>query len=164
MTQESGWTSRLATTSSRSAGPWPRFCRSPSGSPWRSQPRWESLLDFVVDPGDADHLLAAVPPNLNAAGLQRSGDGGRTWEPVDGPRLARFAWKEPERLWGAGLDGTVWRSSDGADTWEETGSVRGRREAFADAGERLLVAAGGGIWESVDYGATWTELYRSAQR
>ena len=123
-----------------------------------------SLLDLVVDPGDADHLLAAVAPSLDNAGLQRSDDGGRTWEPVDGPPLARPAWKEPKRLWGLGLDETVWRSSDDGKTWAETGSVRGRPEVFAEAGERLLVAAGGGIWESVDDGATWTDLYRIAER
>lgn len=127
---------------------------------WERRSTVASLLDFVVDPDDAEHLLAAVAASLEDAGLQRSNDGGRTWEPVNGPPLARFAWEDPQRLWGVGLDGTVWRSSDGGETWQETGAVRGRPEAFAHAGDRLLVAAGGAISQSVDDGVTWTDLHR----
>lgn len=130
---------------------------------WERRSTASSLLDFVVDPGDADHLLAAAAASLDDAGLQRSDDGGRTWEPLDAPALARLAWEDSDRLWGVALDGTVWRSSDGGASWEETGAVQGRPEAFADAGDRLLVAAGGGISQSVDDGVTWTDLYRELE-
>lgn len=116
------------------------------------------MLDFAVDPEDAEHVLAATSESLQDAGLQRSSDGGRTWQPAEGPPVARLAWTEPGRLWGAGLDGTLWRSSDGGDTWEDSGEAPGRAEAFNDVEGRLLFAAGGALFESADDGDSWTEL------
>lgn len=130
------------------------------GQGWQRRSTVTSLLDFVVNPEDPDRLLAAVATSPDDAGLHASRDGGRSWQPTEGPPLARLAWEQPDRLWGVGLDGTVWRSRDGGGTWEDSGTVTGRPEAFADAGERLLIAAGGSISQSVDDGATWTELYR----
>jgi hypothetical protein len=127
---------------------------------WERRSTISSLLDFVVDPDDAEHVLAAVAASLEEAGLQRSRDGGRSWEPTEGPPLARMAWEAPDRLWGVGVDGTVWRSTDGGEQWEQAGAADGRPEAFTDAGDRLLVAAGGAISQSADGGATWTDLHR----
>jgi photosystem II stability/assembly factor-like uncharacterized protein len=133
---------------------------SDDGRDWERRSTVSSLLDFVVDPDDPERLVAAVAAGLDDAGLQRSGDGGRTWDPVEGPALARLAWQTPDRLWGVAMDGTVWCSRDGGDTWNETGTVDGAPEAFADAGDRLLVAAGGAVAQSLDGGATWDRLHR----
>lgn len=127
---------------------------------WQRRSTVSSLLDFVVDPTDPAHVLAAVAASLDDAGLRRSDDGGRTWDPVDGPALGRLAWEDPDRLWGIDLDGTVWHSDDGGGSWEETGAVQGRPEALADVDGRLLVAAGGAISQSVDDGRSWTDLYQ----
>ncbi len=131
---------------------------------WDRRSTMTSLLDFAVDPDDADHVLAATAESLEDAGLQRSTDGGRTWEPADGPPLARLAWDQADRLWGAGLDGTLWRSSDAGKTWQDSGDVPGRAEAFTDADGRLLLAAGGALFESTDDGGSWTELYRGPEQ
>lgn len=120
------------------------------------------ILDFVVDPKDPEGVLAAVSEFFDEARLVRSGDGGRSWEGLEGPGLARLAWESPERLWGTGIDGSVWRSDGGGEVWEEVGgSIGGRPEVFLDAGETLYAAAGGAILESTDGGATWDVGHRS---
>jgi photosystem II stability/assembly factor-like uncharacterized protein len=122
------------------------------------------ILDFVVDPDDPEGILATVSESFDEARLVRSTDGGRTWEDVDGPPVARLAWESSDRLWGVGIDGSVWRSSDGGEQWEEVaGRVGGRPEAFLDAGESLYAAAGGAILESTDDGATWEVRHRSEE-
>lgn len=131
---------------------------------WDRRSTITSMLDFAVDPDDADHVVAATSESLEDAGLQRSNDGGRTWEPAEGPPLARLAWAEPDRLFGAGLDGALWRSTDAGETWDKAGDVPGRAEAFADADGRLLIAAGGSLFDSTDDGATWNELYRGTEQ
>lgn len=130
---------------------------------WNRRSTITSLLDFAVDPDDADHVLAATAESLEDAGLQRSTDGGRSWEPTEGPPLARLAWDTTDRLWGAGMDGALWRSTDGGESWDRAGDVPGRAEAFADADGRLLLAAGGSLFDSPDDGTTWNTLYRGGQ-
>ena len=130
---------------------------------WDRRSTVTSMLDFAVDPEDADHVVAATAESLDDAGLQRSDDGGRTWEPAEGPALARLAWADTDRLFGAGLDGTLWRSTDAGQTWEKAGEAPGRAEAFVDADGRLLLAAGGSLFDSADDGATWNELYRGTE-
>ncbi len=123
------------------------------------------IFDFVVDPDDPDGVLASVSESLDDVRLVRSVDGGRSWEDLDTPPIARLAWETPERLFGVGIDGSVWRSSDGGEQWEQAGGrVGGRPEAFLDAGDSLFVAAGGAILASADGGETWEVRHRSEER
>ena len=131
---------------------------------WDRRSTVTSMRDFAVDPADPDHVLATTTESLEDAGLQRSNDGGRTWKAAEGPPLARMAWAAPDRLFGAGLDGTLWRSTDGGVAWQRSGDVPGRAEAFADADGRLLMAAGGALFASDDDGDTWNELYRGVEQ
>lgn len=137
---------------------------SGDGRDWEQRAVVPGLVDFVVEPGAPRHVLAAVGDGAGDAGLQRSRDGGATWEPAGGPSLVKLAWEQPDRLWGVDVDGTVWRSEDGGQAWQDTGVVDGAPEAFADAGDRLLVAAGGVVAESRDDGAGWTPLHREQSR
>ena len=86
------------------------------------------IIDFEVDPGDADHLLAATD-----ALLVRSTDGGKRWRPIDtgqGIRWERvgrvpgepytFKALGPERLDLALSDGTIVATQDGGRHWKET--------------------------------------------
>jgi len=121
------------------------------------------IFDFVVDPDDPEAILASVSESFDDVRLVRSSDGGRSWAEIDGPPVARLAWESGDRLWGVGIDGSVWRSSDSGGSWEQAdGRVGGRPEAFLDAGEALYVAAGGAILESAD-GGSWEVRHRSQE-
>lgn len=138
-----------------------RFMVSEEGAEWDRRST-TPIFDFVVDPDDPDGLLASIAESFDDVRLVASSDGGRTWEDVDGPSVARLAWESAERLWGVGIDGSVWRSRDGGLEWEEVGEpVGGRPEAFLDAGDSLYLAAGGAILESPDDGVTWNVRHRS---
>ena len=131
------------------------FMVSEDGEEWDRRST-APIFDFVVDPDDPDAILATVSESFDEIRLVRSSDGGRSWEDVVGPPVAQLAWETADRLWGVGIEGSVWRSSDGGGQWEEVGGrVSGRPEALLDAGESLYVAAGGAILESTDGAATW---------
>lgn len=120
------------------------------------------IADFVVDPDDPHGVIASVAESLDDVRLVRSSDGGRSWEGIEGPPLARLTWEARERLWGIDIGGSVWRSTDGGRQWDEVGrAVDGRPEAFLDTGESLFLAAGGAILESRDDGLTWQVRHRS---
>ena len=118
------------------------------------------MADFVVDPADADTILATTE-----RGVVRSTDGGRQWQPVAGaPTLVVLTWAGPGQLYGVTPDGFVQRSEDGGVTWGERGSVGGAPEAVTvdvrDGKETLYVAATDrGILASDDQGRTFTPRY-----
>lgn len=119
---------------------------------------WETrsvlaLRDFVVDPGNLDHLLATT-----ATGLMVSTDGARTWTPVPGaPPLSVLAWPASDRLFGSAPDGTVATSTDRGATWTPTGSVAGSPAAMTAAPESGLVAIAteDGVAVSTDGGSSF---------
>ena len=130
---------------------------SDDGQQWDSRGE-HAIFDVVVDPEDADHLLATTglrPGELDPA---RSDDGGRSWSQLDAPELARLAWEQPERLFGVTSDGLVHRGRDGGERWEPVGNVGGPPEALLDAGERLYIAADRSLQFSEDDGETWQVL------
>ncbi|HWH33603.1 MAG TPA: hypothetical protein VNU01_13115 [Egibacteraceae bacterium] len=135
------------------------FSVSADGTEWERRAT-VSVIDFVVDPADPDRVLASSAESLDAAALVASGDGGRTWGPVEGPGVERLSWEAPDRLFGVDARGRVWRSRDGGGSWEQAGAVEGRAGALLDTGDALYAAAGSAIVRSTDDGATWTVLFR----
>ena len=127
---------------------------------------WESLselplLDFAVSPTDQQVLVGS-----SEAGVVRSVDGGRTWQPLTGaPRLAVLAWS-PAELLGVDTDGRVHAlTRDGV--WQLRGDVGGPAEAITvdETGQSraLFVAvAGRGILQSDDGGRTFTTRYATS--
>lgn len=114
------------------------------------------LASFAVDPGDAEHIVGATPD-----GLITSRDGGRTWSPLSGPRLAELSWHRTGGLWGADPDGVIHRSADAGSTWTEKGRLPGPPEALLVHGTTLYAAASEeGIFRSGDDGRTWQLRYR----
>jgi photosystem II stability/assembly factor-like uncharacterized protein len=112
-------------------------------------PGWE-VYHVAGSPADPDRLYASQSTSWFGQLIQRSDDGGRTWEPVgkdftyagvpgthqwyDGtPHPWEFArvWHlepsptDPDTVYAGVEDAALFRSTDGAHTWEE---VRGLRE------------------------------------
>lgn len=120
--------------------------------------RWErrgsaDVATLVVDPTDQDALVAAD----HAGRLQRSGDGGRTWQPVEGPSVASLVWDGEVGLVGVGSDGAVYSSDDGGATWRPTGDLGGSGPVITAADGTVWAATEGGRFlRSEDGGTTWT--------
>ena len=115
------------------------------------------IVDFEVDPANADRILAATDDTLF-----RSRDGGETWRPlqlIDGPRLA---WPVPGRLYVAASDGTVSRSEDGGERFDRVGRVDGEPAVLVPQSTDVLDLAldDGTILHSEDGGTSWQEMFR----
>lgn len=76
----------------------------------------------------------------------------------------RTAWAEPNRRFGAALDGALWRIAELGQRWEKAGDVPGRAAALSDAHGRLFIAAGGAAFDSAEEGEARTELYRGEEQ
>jgi hypothetical protein len=131
-----------------------QFMVSPDGQEWEIRSE-VSMSDVAVDPSEADVVLATVSESFDDARLTRSTDGGRTWVEMEAPPISLLSWEAADRLWGAGIDGRVWKSSDGGQRWEPAGQLDGRPEALLGHGGILYAATAGGILESHDDGQTW---------
>ncbi len=120
---------------------------------------WEELelpsnqmIDFVVDPGDPDQLLASDDREIF-----RSTDAGRSWSQVTPAKTARLAWPTPELAYRADEDGLVYTSENGEGSWELAGSIDGEPWKLEAAGPDELYAAlaDGTIVVSRDHGESW---------
>ena len=128
-----------------------------------------SEVDAEVQPAH----LAAFPeaPVVLATtqeGVQRSTDGGRTWElPDDSPLLLVTGFADAETAVGVGPEGAVQVSRDAGLTWEETGGQVGQPAAVAadvvDGELNVWVATGNGIEFSDDGGASFTTTISAPQ-
>lgn len=110
---------------------------------------------FAVSPTDPQSVLA-----VGRDGLQRSADGGRTWQQVAGsPAVARLAW-DRAGTWGVATDGAVWSSTDGGRSWQQRGTVQGQPHAIGTyEGVMFVALAGDLIVASSDGGVTWNGRY-----
>lgn len=80
-------------------------------------------------------------------GLQRSTDGGATFETVpDSPALVLIETLPGGQLAGIAPDGVLWRSGPEAG-WEQLGTVAGQPQALGVAGERVVVLDDRGVVE-----------------
>lgn len=124
---------------------------------WEARSRIEAH-DLAADPQRPDTILASTPQ-----GLQRSTDGGRTWQPSAGPIVLLLDWSVPERLHAIGADGRILRSTDQGVTWSATaGRAPDTPAAFTVHGEVLFLATRDGrVLRSTDSGATWQPMQTS---
>lgn len=133
-----------------------RFMVSTDRRNWETRATLE-LFGFAVDPTDADHLIAAGPD-----GLIETSDGGRRWNPVDGPQLVTVSWHADAGLWGADPSGVVWQHSD--EGWQRAGNLPGEPQTLLATADAMYAAAHvddtTGIYQSTDSGQTWDLRYR----
>jgi len=126
--------------------------------------RWQvrstvQLAGFAVSPTDPDLVVGTTGRTLLG-----STDGGRSWQPLQGPGLLVLDWADEAGLWGITGDGQVWHSRDAAKSWQRPGRVGGQPEALlADQGRLYAAVAGLGIVSSTDGGRSWQVRYREGQ-
>jgi hypothetical protein len=124
------------------------------GRNWSEHPTPpELVLDLVVDPDDADHVLISTEREIF-----RSRDGADTWRSITPATSARMVWEEPGQLYRADADGRVYLSEDRGDSWDQLGSIDGEVWRLEPDGRGGLVAAlsdgtivrsgDGGSWET----------------
>ncbi|MBG0740416.1 exo-alpha-sialidase [Paeniglutamicibacter antarcticus] len=100
-------------------------------------------------------------------GLQRSTDGGSTWQPNPGAPIMQYAAfaaakdKATTEAVGVAPDGTVYLSVDAGLSWARTGQISGQVQAIAAAeGEtdkpRIWAATSTGVQVSTDGGTTFS--------
>jgi hypothetical protein len=122
---------------------------------WQLRSKLE-LTSFAVSPSDPELVVAATE-----RGLARSHDGGRRWQPVDGPTGLLLDWEQPNTLWAIANQGQLWHSTDAGATWRQRGKINGQPEAFLAQEAKLYVAVAQlGIVTSTDEGRSWQVLYR----
>jgi len=135
-----------------------RFMVTSDRRSWQMRSTVE-LVGFAVSPTDPNLVVGTTGRRL-----QRSADGGRTWQPLQGPGLLVLDWADQAGLWGVAADGQVWHSRDAAGTWQRPGRVGGQPEALlADQGRLYAAVAELGIISSADGGRTWQLRYREGQ-
>lgn len=114
------------------------FMVAVDGGSWDRRSTVE-ISSFAVDPSSPERVVGALAP-----GLVSSGDGGRTWAPVEGPGAVLLAWDEQSGLWALDADGFVWLDEEGTGRWRKVDSVRGVPAAVAaSAGELVVVSEEG---------------------
>lgn len=132
---------------------------SADGTTWDTLVEDVMMLDVAADPSGGTTVVASVATGPRSLELQRSTDSGRTFASVrKSPQLARFAWSDPDTLWGFDVKGVVWLSDDDGETWKRIGTVGAMPDAVAASRGELLAAAGGSVLESTDDGRTWQRL------
>ena len=139
-----------------------RFMVSQDKTTWETRSEL-GLASFAVDPRDPDTIVAAT-----GDGLVLSSDGGRTWQPADGPALVFVDWNEDSGVWGLGPGGQVFNDASGLGSgpWTPVAELEARPEALLVNGSDIYTAVmsqgATEIRQSTDGGATWTVRYRDS--
>ncbi len=115
------------------------------------------IIDFEVDPGDPERIVAATDDQLF-----RSEDEGESWRPILPAEGVRLAWPQGDRLYAATRDGRVQVSSDGGDSFEDVGRVDGEPYVFqiVSGDELYLALSDGTILHTEDGGRSFDEEFR----
>jgi hypothetical protein len=128
-----------------------RLYRSTDGGRTWADPQQTDLFDVAIEPTQGRNVVGT-----SASGLQRSGDGGRSFSVLSGAPLLVFVHWDALGVVGIDGDGQLWTSTDAGSTWSRAGRVEGELRAMASDGQYVVVLAGGRLWESRDRGVTVT--------
>ncbi len=129
----------------------PRFLTSvDGGASWRTLTAPEPLISLAIAPDNARELVAS-----GESGLHRSGDAGKSWEPVEAPGPGHVVWTDDGVVL-IDLDGRVHHERD-RGRWRPAGSIGGQTAAFDQGAEGELLAArhDGVVVASTDGGKRW---------
>lgn len=128
------------------------------GRTWQENaaPRGQLMVDFVVDPGEAGHIIGSTEDTL-----YRSNDFGESWRPVESGTQARLGWPDQTHLYRADADGRFRVSADSGGTWSDVGDVGGEPGDMAVVDEQTIHVAlvDGTIRSSSDAGKTWETTF-----
>jgi hypothetical protein len=116
------------------------------------------VIDFVVDPGDENYLIAATEDQV-----YRTEDAGDRWRPLDNGFGTRLVWPEASRIVRADKDGAIKESTDRGATWHPIGKVDGEPYKFEttdDPKDLYLALSDGTIQETKDGGKTWKVVFK----
>jgi photosystem II stability/assembly factor-like uncharacterized protein len=99
---------------------------SPDGKAWKKAAA-DFAPAFLAGHPDSDTVLATTP-----RGVQRSTDGGATWNLLKSSPVIMFAaFADPGDAVGVEPDGTVHLSTDGGATWAKKGRIEGQVMSIA---------------------------------
>jgi photosystem II stability/assembly factor-like uncharacterized protein len=122
---------------------------------------WTTANTDIQPHSLAGTSLSPVVLATTEQGVQRSDDGGKTWElPADAPVLLLTTFADEATAVGVGPDSSVQVSRDAGKTWQVSGgTVSGQPAAIAaapgDDGQlQIWVATTAGVEHSADSGAT----------
>ncbi|MDR4531955.1 F510_1955 family glycosylhydrolase [Glutamicibacter sp. PS] len=113
----------------------------------------------------AGHPEGKVVLGTTEAGIQRSEDNGKTWQPVEsGPVVQYVSFATPNDAAGIAPDGRVYISADAGLTWKESGLVSEPMQQMNYAsnakGENVLwVATARALISSTDNGASFSDYF-----
>ena len=110
-------------------------------------------------------VTAAAFGQANQGAVEKSLDGGRTWQPVPVAKGVTFrvAFALGRDVWAGGAAGALYHSSDGGEHWSAaplaTSSVAPTGDIvsiqFADAAHGVVSTSSGQKWTTSDHGRTW---------
>ena len=128
------------------------------GKRWARRQPPASLVSLVVDPGDAQSVVASGENATYA-----SGDAGGGWHTLD-QRPGLLSWPSRDRLYRVDARGRAYVSGNSGRTWSKVGSAGGAPAAFEATGPQELYVAlhDGVIKRSADGGESWRVFYRPA--
>lgn len=140
-----------------------RLMTSRDGRNWETKASGIGMSAVALDPANPQRLVGVTP-----AGLEGSGDGGATFEPLaSAPRGVLVSWTA-DGLWTVDAEGRVGRASGPEGPWSEQGILPGSPEAFLATPSSLYAAARSdertGIYQSTDRGRTWSLRYQDPVR
>lgn len=138
-----------------------------SDSAWRSEPA-PAVVASPAPAAQAMHYRMETDEQP-LTHIERSTDGGRTWQPVagvPGEILELSPVRGNESTLYARTASYVWVSRDGAATWEQAGALPSRPMSIAvtsaDGGAIFAGTESAGLFVSRDAGATWQPVEDAA--